>query len=343
MQLALKDTDSIRPIAVDTGSRSVFSRRRSSFAPWQMAAAALCGGAALLGSFAWWNGRYGELVVDIADQECGSLESVRVYVDEELRCTTAPCTLRVRTGGHLVRAEVDGFTPAAARAVFVDADMPALHKIQTGVSDRTAIEVRGGAREGQLYIDGNLEGLLPKRVTGLTRGEHSVVIRDTKGSLVLERTVFLEEEQLLVLDLAVPAPEQETRATESPEPSDAKPVSELPRSRSERAPQDEDDGSPSRSNDVVLAAASPKSTPVESESSRATTKRPESSAQGTFRLTAEPSAMVLMDGRPLGQTPQRVRVDPGVHTILFVHPEHGRSRVTAKVQAGQIRNLHARF
>jgi hypothetical protein len=256
--------------------------------------------------------------------------------------------LRVRTGGHLVRAEVDGFTPAAARAVFVDADMPALHKIQTGISDRTAIEVRGGSREGQLYIDGNLEGLLPKRVTGLTRGEHSVVIRDTNGALLLERTVFLEDEQLLVLDLAVPPGQQETDALASSAPSEAKPVYELPRSKSAAPSEEGGDASRSRSSEEARSAASPKARPApasdEDDSRQAATKRAESrGTQGTLRLTAEPSAMVLVDGRPLGHTPQRVSVDPGVHTVLFVHPEHGRSRASAKVQAGQIRNLHARF
>src|SRR5690606_33884545 len=69
---ALKDTDSVRPLAVDTWARRASVLRRGLFAPWQLAVAALCGGGALLASYSWWEGRHGELVVDIADQQCGS-------------------------------------------------------------------------------------------------------------------------------------------------------------------------------------------------------------------------------------------------------------------------------
>jgi hypothetical protein len=62
-----------------------------------------------------------------------------------------------------------------------------------------------------------------------------------------------------------------------------------------------------------------------------------------LRLTADPSSTVLLDGRPLGYTPKRVEVEPGVHTLLFVNAVHGRSRVSVNVKAGQTRNLHARF
>ena len=63
--------------------------------------------------------------------------------------------------------EVDGKAATAAQAVFVSADMPALHKIQVGASDKTAIEVRGGPQRGELYIDGRPEGHIPRRVSGL--------------------------------------------------------------------------------------------------------------------------------------------------------------------------------
>jgi hypothetical protein len=353
------EIDSIRPLAVDTVSRPR-ARRRPTFAPWQVAAAVGFGGTALLGSFAWWEGRHGELVVDIADQQCGSLENVRVFVDDELRCTSAPCTLRLKVGGHLVRAEVDGYTSAAARAVFVDADVPSLHKIQTGVSDKTAIEVRGAAQGGQLFIDGSAEGLLPKRVTGLTRGEHVVQVRDAKGVVALERTVFLEEDQLLVLDLAVPLPPSR--------PAQAHDVAALPAEGAHQATSSLSDSSqaglgagsrgasPVDPGDMLAYAESNDSTRgrlerrgSESASSDVAAERPtsskrgEASSSGTLKLTASPPSMVLLDGRPLGQTPQRIAVDPGPHTIIFVHPEHGRSRSSVSIGPGQTRKLHARF
>jgi serine/threonine-protein kinase len=43
---------------------------------------------------------------------------------------------------------------------------------------------------------------------------------------------------------------------------------------------------------------------------------------------------VVVDGRPLGLTPQRVRVAPGPHSVLFVHPELGRASRSVNVASG---------
>jgi hypothetical protein len=57
--------------------------------------------------------------------------------------------------------------------------------------------------------------------------------------------------------------------------------------------------------------------------------------QARLNINSFPVANVVLNGRPLGNTPLvSVPVKPGVHTILFVHPELGRKRQRVKVSAG---------
>lgn len=55
---------------------------------------------------------------------------------------------------------------------------------------------------------------------------------------------------------------------------------------------------------------------------------------GTISINSIPVSSVLVNGRPVGQTPTRVTVSPGSHTVTFVHPEKGRKAVTVQVAAG---------
>lgn len=66
-----------------------------------------------------------------------------------------------------------------------------------------------------------------------------------------------------------------------------------------------------------------------------------SNAQLTF--ASKPDSMVIFDGRPLGKTPKSASVAPGQHTVVFVHPEHGRKAKTVNVTAGQKATLTVKF
>lgn len=72
-------------------------------------------------------------------------------------------------------------------------------------------------------------------------------------------------------------------------------------------------------------------------------QRPAPVAIATLHLSSTPSANVLVDGRPLGTTPRSARVSPGSHTVLFVHPDHGRAERRVSIGAGASRNVAVRF
>jgi hypothetical protein len=56
--------------------------------------------------------------------------------------------------------------------------------------------------------------------------------------------------------------------------------------------------------------------------------------QGTIKINSMPVSSVTVDGTPAGQTPTRVSVAAGRHTVVFTHPEKGRKSVTINVRAG---------
>ncbi|MEI9950864.1 MAG: PEGA domain-containing protein [Pseudomonadota bacterium] len=68
------------------------------------------------------------------------------------------------------------------------------------------------------------------------------------------------------------------------------------------------------------------------------------SGNGTVNLNAIPPSNVLLDGRPMGQTPRMgVSVAPGPHTVVFVNSEHGRKAKTITVEAGKSATVVVHF
>jgi PEGA domain len=75
----------------------------------------------------------------------------------------------------------------------------------------------------------------------------------------------------------------------------------------------------------------------------AATPKP-ASGNGTISMNAIPVSNVLLDGKPLGQTPRMgVSVPPGSHTVVFVNSEHGRKAKTVTVEAGKSATVVVRF
>ena len=85
-----------------------------------------------------------------------------------------------------------------------------------------------------------------------------------------------------------------------------------------------------------VATPTPTPTPV-------ATPKP-ASGNGTLNMNAIPVSSVLLDGRPMGQTPRMgVSVSPGSHTVVFVNAEHGRKAKTITVDAGKSATVVVRF
>lgn len=82
------------------------------------------------------------------------------------------------------------------------------------------------------------------------------------------------------------------------------------------------------------------------------TEKPERSSEsksapagmGKLNVNSIPVSKVIVDGSPRGQTPQvGLSVPAGNHTVVFVHPEHGRKVKTVSVPAGGTATAVVRF
>lgn len=81
-----------------------------------------------------------------------------------------------------------------------------------------------------------------------------------------------------------------------------------------------------------------------SSSSSATVAKSAATGQGTLNINSIPQSNVLLDGRPLGKTPRAgVSVPAGSHTVVFIHPEHGRKQVSVNVGSGKTATAAVRF
>jgi len=65
---------------------------------------------------------------------------------------------------------------------------------------------------------------------------------------------------------------------------------------------------------------------------------------GTININSIPVSNVILDGRPMGTTPKvGISVSAGAHTVVFVHPEHGRKVRSVNVPAGGSATAVVRF
>jgi serine/threonine-protein kinase len=65
---------------------------------------------------------------------------------------------------------------------------------------------------------------------------------------------------------------------------------------------------------------------------------------GKLNVNSIPVSKVIVDGVPRGQTPQiGLSVPAGPHTVVFIHPEHGRKTSTVNVEAGKTATAVVKF
>jgi hypothetical protein len=67
------------------------------------------------------------------------------------------------------------------------------------------------------------------------------------------------------------------------------------------------------------------------------------SGKAKLNFNSIPSSNVILDGKPLGPTPKSASVDPGMHTVIFVHPEKGRKAKGVNATAGKTISVVAKF
>jgi len=100
--------------------------------------------------------------------------------------------------------------------------------------------------------------------------------------------------------------------------------------------EEDDDASSSRGTASSAPSTSSRSSSSASSSSHV--------GQGMLNINSIPVSNIILDGKPIGSTPKLgVKVAAGRHTVVFVHPQHGRKSSSVSVSPGGTATAAVRF
>lgn len=255
------------------------------------------------------------------------------------------------------RSKLPMFAVAAAALAFIGAGVVVGGKAlgfggaNTGTVVVTAAGPGGKAVDGvKVFADGAVKcSTSPCRIEGLTAGAHFIHAEAPGYEATAARAVSVERgnEAVLNIDLApkASAPSAAEASSDKAAPEKAAP---------EKAADDEvsttslDKLAPAEKKTAqapaAKAAVQKPGAVKASAADKSDATKPEPAAQAKLNINSIPRANVVLDGRPLGMTPQMgVSVSPGSHTVVFVHPELGRKVASTSVKAGGTSSVGVRF
>ena len=406
--------DSVRPLTTSIGPTAQ-SRWAAAQSWWALPAGWLpVAGAGVMGAtltaMAFSLPQKGQLLVDVSSQHWTQVAGVQIYLNDKLVCSQSPCAIKVDADSeYRVRAEAPGYQASTEQTVAVADDSVALHKIQLGASADTGIDVTTTIPNLQLYIDGRRVGSLPRKVMGLTPGEHTILVSGGPYFSSAERRITVEPNQLLAISDLEPTlvaggleltkgdhsegatvlldgqpislpysgkleagktyqlmatrdgyrPFERTIEFSAEQPVIKWPVSLTPDSKDNADEETADSSgssasSDSSSRDRLSSTRQARSSRSNSRhertvsSTKASEKTPAPSSSGpvsdkaSINIVTTPSALVLLNGKPIGRTPKQVRVSPGKHSIVLMHNDE-RKRATITLEPGANKTVKASF
>jgi hypothetical protein len=247
-----------------------------------------------------------------------------------------------------------GVFAIVAAAVYFTRPSEALLLVTASGPRDTAVE------NVKVFVDGELACMESPCRKKITPGAHTVRVEAPGFERGADRPIVvkggadqIEHFQLVregAAEASAPKTDDTAAATASAASPDAAPSaapSAAPTPAAEAQPATESAAAattPPVANPVQPAAPQP-AKPASRPAAPAT---PPAAAQpatgnGTININSIPVSAVLVDGRPVGQTPTRASVPAGTHTVTFVHPEQGRRSVTVTVTAGGSATAAVRF
>lgn len=289
----------------------------------------------------------------------------------------------LKTGTHMIKVSAAGYQATADQAVKVQTGEDAvlnvtLSRASEGTGIRVSADTIGAVR---LAVDGNEVGALPQELKDLTPGEHVLKITGERYE-TWEKRITVEEGKVQTIEpkLKVVKGLATIKAGNGAlgarvllvSGNERRPVPKLPikidittdkpwsiiatRAGFEDFKQDItfQDGKAEESFVVEMYEKGKKPPPKPptghvntggGEKPPAGGEKPvAASGTGTLNINSIPVSNVILDGRPLGTTPKvGLSVPAGPHTVVFVHPEHGRKTRGVTVPAGGSITAAVRF
>ncbi len=342
------------------------------------AALAVLGIAGAAAAFFVLQPKQGTLVVAVKSSG-RPLSEVEVFIGDKKVCSSVPCKVpNIDKGTVPVKAVAVGYEPGSELvAVRAGEESPVtieLAKGRDGGGDTASAKGTGfkvsGPAHVKLAVDGKELGPLPQELKNLTPGEHKLKFFSSDRYKVDERTVTVAEGE--VKDLGpVKLPVVKGKATLTLETQAAlvtlvsgterKAVRTFPISLDIdtsktwtveatrpgyidfRQPITFEDEAEKTITIVLMKKGEKKDDKDKKEPDK---KDPPAAESGsaTLSINSIPPSNCILDGRPLGSTPKAgVSVSAGTHTVVFVHPEHGRKSVSVTVKGGESKSVGVRF
>lgn len=155
--------------------------------------------------------RTGTLAVNVADAKGGAVSQLKIFVDGNAQCESAPCTVgELSTGVHEVRVEAPGYQKPAARAVTIEGkgatiDFTLVNLAGGAAAQSTGLRVTSKQTGVRLTVDGKLLGALPQELHDIAPGEHKLQFSAGERYGTVERTVTISGNELTdVSDVVLP-------------------------------------------------------------------------------------------------------------------------------------------
>lgn len=317
----------------------------------------------------------GALMVTAGGVRDAPLASARVELDGKVVCENVPCRIeRVPNGAHALRVQARGYRAPKERSVMVQSGAELVSHFTLEPEASASVDVRVDAPGLRIYVDGQDRGLAPRLVTGLAATGHLVELRDNslfapfeqrvelgagdvtlieptltllRGAIVLRAgtgakaaSVYLERDgerrRVPVLPARVEvAPLRGYRVVATRRGfADFERAVDFSIARPEvdvLVELDREDGD-------AAALAGDQAADSFPDAASATP-----GASSLLTLESTPSSSIVLDGRPIGKTPQTLSVDAGAHSVVFFHPTLGRKSVSVRAKPGEPSSASVRF
>lgn len=324
----------------------------------------------------------GTLIVTVAGPSSKRIDAVEVFVDNEKVCDRSPCRVPdLSSGTHMVRVAAAGYQETADKPAPIEGGKEYVLDLELApASDGTGLRVSAEGTGLKLWVDGREIGPLPQDVKDLSPGDHTIRVAGNERYEPIEQRVLVKPDEmttigplepkvvkgLAIIEAGKNAAGAKVRLVSGKE---TRPIPDLPinvdiktdkaytlvavkdgyqrfetpiefeAGKAEKTftialePEEEADEAPARV--ASPAPRAPRAAPAPA---------PAATGQGTLNINSIPVSNVVLDGIPRGSTPKiGIKVSPGRHTVVFIHPEHGRQVRTVNVQPGQTVTAAVRF
>ncbi len=274
-----------------------------------------------------------------------SIPNLQLYVDGRRMGSIPRKVMGLPPGEHtLVVSGGEHFTTEERRIQLEPNQTLTIDDLEPKLKSATLKLLAGDNANGaRVTLDGD-EVTLPYK-SQLEPGRRYVLTASRDGYEPLRREIVLDAN---TPSLEVPVSLTETTASER-ESTAGRPApayrsynrveaAVAPSSRVELPTAQPKDEAPAADNSVLGAAMResvglPAETPTGAKAAK---------SGGTLNIVTSPSAVVLLDGRPVGKTPTRINVSAGKHSIVLIHA-NGRKRASVNVEPGADKTIKASF